>query len=177
MRQGDLLVSGIYDSGVWGTVTPRRGSGLRRTAKEIRVDIPLTYEVKRYNGEEHTETALIFFSKEIKLYRNTGFLSGTYDTICSVEDIRLFDGTRLPLAYSKTVYRWYTTETATRSAEEAAELAYAELDQQVAGLTQSGAQLLRKSILWSLTEDAYCLVCNLTLIENIALTSEFEVVE
>ncbi|HHT53596.1 MAG TPA: sporulation protein YqfD [Clostridiales bacterium] len=178
VRQGDLLVSGVYDSSVWGyRYTRAEGAVYARTSREIHVEIPLEYEVKRYSGEEHTETALIFFSKEIKLYRNTGFLSGTYDTICSVEDICLFDGTRLPLSLARTVYRWYTKETATRSAGQAAELAYAELDRQIAELTLGGAQLLRKSISWLLTENSYRLDCNLTLIENIALTSEFEVVE
>ncbi|NLW74188.1 MAG: sporulation protein YqfD [Clostridiales bacterium] len=178
VRKGDLLVSGIYDSGVWGyRYTRAEGVVYARTVREIRVEIPLTHEVKRYTGEEHVETALIFFSKEIKLYRNTGFLSGKYDKICSVEDICLFDGTRLPLSLARTVYRWYITETATRSAEEAAGLAYDELDRQIAELTRAGTQLLRKNISWSLTEDSYCLDCSLTVIENIALTCEFEVAE
>ncbi len=178
VRQGDLLVSGVYDSAVWGyRYTRAAGSIFARTVREIHVEIPLKYEVKSYTGDEHRELAVFFFSRAIKLYRNTGFLVGSYDTISNVENFCLFDGTRLPFSYETTTYRWYTIETAERDALEATELAYDELNHRIAEFTENGATLLKKQISWSLTDDAYILDCTVTLIENIAVTVEFEVLE
>ncbi len=178
VRRGDLLVSGVYDSAVFGyRYTRAAGSVFARTVRQIQVEIPLKYEVKSYTGDEQREIAVFFFSRAIKLYRNTGFLVGSYDTISNVENFCLFDGTRLPFSYETTTYRWYAIETAERDSLEATELAYDELNRRIAEFTENGATLLKKQISWSLTDDAYILDCTATLIENIAVTVEFEVLE
>lgn len=178
VRKGELLVSGVYDSNVWGyRYTRAAGNVYARTVREIHVEIPLYYEERRYSGEEYSEITLFFFSKPIKLYRNTGFLVGTYDTICKEENICLFDGTRIPLTVITTINRWYTCETLKRDTNTAMELAYDKLDVELAKFLSDGAVLLGKNITWTITDDTYVLDCTATLIENIAGIAEFEVSE
>lgn len=178
VRCGELLVSGVYDSAAFGyRYTRARGEVRARTVREIRVEIPLTYEEKQYTGKEYSENMLIFFSKEIKLYGNTGFLVGTYDTICTVDNFCLFDGTPLPAAWRKITYLMYEQVAMTRSPDEAMELAYSELEARTSELIRGGAVMLRKNLTSSLTDTSYILDCTLTLIEDIADTVEFEIDE
>lgn len=173
VRRGQLLVSGIADSNVLGfRYTRASGEVLAKTVRTLKVEIPFTYEIKKYSGEEIRQTTVFFFSKEIKLYRNTGFLGGTYDTISKVENFSLFDGTRLPASYLTKTYRYFTNETVRRSNDEAAELAYTELNRQIKEFQDRGAVLLRKNVSWSVTDDSFALECTINLIENIAGISE-----
>jgi len=178
VRKGDLLVSGIYESNVWGYGYMRpQGDVYARTVREISVEIPLKYQEKVYTGEEIVKKTLFFFSKPIKLYRNTGFLGETYDTINSVKNIIFFDGTHLPFSSETITYLPYIYEDRSRTQDEAIDLAYDELDTLIRELTEGGASLLRKNTNGFFLDDSYILDCNITLIENIAQISEFEVKE
>ena len=178
VRRGDLLVSGIYDS---RTLPYRytRASGVvkAKTVRTISVEIPLEYEAKTYTGEEINKNTLIFFSKEIKLYRNTGFLGATYDTISTKKVLSLPGGVRLPISLITTSYLPYDTNVSRRSETEATELAYAELDEKINELISNGATLLRKNVVWSSDGERVLLECTVSLLENIAETVEFEVSE
>lgn len=178
VRRGGLLVSGIYDSRVLGyRYTRASGTVMAKTVRTLRVEIPFCYEVRSYTGEEFSNKTLIFFSKEIKLYRKTGFLGETYDTISTTDNISLPGGARLPLSIQTVTYRPYTTGYARRGEAEATELAYAELDRQIDEILAKGATLLRKNISWSSDGESFVLECTVSLIENIAETVEFEVSE
>jgi len=176
VRKGELLVSGIYDSNVlgYGYMRPQ-GAVYARTVHNINIEIPLKYQKKIYTGEEIEKKTLFFFSKSIKLYRNTGFLGGTYDTINKKEDIIFFDGTRLPFSIESILYRPYVYEDQVRTQSEAIELAYDKLNYMIDELAEDGASLLRKNISGFFSEESYLLECEVTLIENIAQISEFEV--
>ncbi len=178
VSRGELLVSGLLDSESLGWRYIRaRGAVMARTMRELHIEIPLEYEEKCYDGEVVRRNRLIFFEKSIKLYKNTGFLGSTYDTICNVDRCCLFGAFRLPLWLEKTEHRHFTLQLCRRSDEQAMELAYAELDRRLEELTAAGATLLRKDIVCQPGETAYVLDCTLTLIENIAGTVEFEVSE
>lgn len=178
VSRGELLVSGLVDSASVGWRHIRaRGAVFARTVREIHIEIPLDYEEKCYTGEVGCEKNLIFFGKQIKLYKNTGFSGATYDTICNVDRFCLFGGERLPLWLDSIEYRPYTLEPRRRSDEQAMELAYAALADELAALSAEGATFLRKDITCQPGELVYVLDCTLTLIENIAGTVEFQVSE
>lgn len=176
VRKGDLLVSGVYDSQPWGyRYTRARGNVMARTVRTLSIEIPLVYNEKTYTGEQNTQNSIIFFSNEIKLYRNTGFLGTTYDTIYKVDKLCFPDGTKLPLTWCSTTYKNYTYEQKSRTSEEAMELAFLELDAYIDAMISEGATLLRKNIACEPGETTFVLNCTLTLVENIAETVEFEV--
>lgn len=178
VSRGELLVSGLVDSASVGWRYIRaRGAVFARTVREIHIEIPMDYEEKCYTGKVMCEKSLIFFGKRIKLYKNTGFSGATYDTICNVDRCCLFGGERLPLWLDSTEYRPYTLEPRRYSDEQAMELAYAVLADELAALSANGATFLRKDIICQPGESVYVLDCTLTLIENIAGTVEFQVSE
>lgn len=178
VRKGDLLISGIYDSYPWGYRYVRaQGNVMARTIKNINIEIPLNYQKKAYTGEINTKNSLIFFSKEIKLYRKTRFLGTTYDTIYKVSKCCLPHGIDLPLEWHSTIFAEYIYEDQIRTPEEALELAYEELDKQIDDMVSSGAVILRKNTSGELQESRYLLECTIVVIENIAETKEFEVIE
>lgn len=177
VRQGDLLVSGVYDSQAVGwRVTRAAGRVLARTAHEFSVEIPLKYEQKVYVGEPIRQKTLIFFKKEIKLFKNTGILGGSCDKIDNVDSFVLGEGVSLPFSVLTEQYFPYEYREATRDHAQAEALAYYELERQLA-LSLPDAELLRKSITVTLTDDAYLLHCKVTCLEDIAEVREFTVDE
>ena len=83
---------------------------------------------------------------------------------------------KLPISFSRTEARPYHLVERERSEEEALELCYAELAEQLASLSGE-VQLLQKQIVTEVGESSVVLVCTLTCIENIALVQEFEIVQ
>ena len=82
---------------------------------------------------------------------------------------------RLPFFLTRSVAYPYEMQSATRTPEEAADAAYAELTAYLSSLSQE-IQLLQKRIVTTLSEDTMTLECTLYCIENIAEQSEFEIV-
>ena len=80
------------------------------------------------------------------------------------------------MSFSRTEIHPYHLEERQRSAEEALELCYRELELQLSGLS-GDIQLLQKEITTEVGESSVVLVCTLTCIENIAVVQEFEIVE
>ena len=178
VRKGDILVSGVYDSMPWGyRYTRARGNVYARTVCTLHIEIPYEYREKTYSDEKIEEKTIVFFSKPIKLYRNTGFLGTTYDTIYKIEQLCFPDGTRLPLKCHTTTYLSYTYESLKRSPEQAIDIAYSELDAQISEIINDGATILKKEVVGTVNDDSYILTCTLTLLEDIAETVEFEVSE
>lgn len=178
VRRGDILVSGIYDSFPWGyRYTRAKGEIIARTVCTLRVEIPYEYYEKVYSGEIIEEKTIVFFSKPIKLCRNTGFLGATYDTIYKIEQLRFPNGIRLPLETHKKTYLGYTHESFKRTPEQAIDIAYQDLDGQISELINSGATILKKNVTGEIGDSSYILMCTLTMLENIAETVEFEVSE
>ena len=178
VRKGDLLISGIYDSYPWGYRYVRaRGIIMARTVKKIAIEIPLNYQEKVYTGESETQNSVNFFSNEIKLYRKTRFLGATYDTIYIEKEFQLPRSIALPIKWNSITFLEYTYEPRTRTAQEAMDLAYMQLDEQVDRLIDTGGVVLRKDIFGEVGDSQYLLECTLVIIQNIAETKEFEIAE
>lgn len=175
VRKGDLLVSGIYQSPTMQCRFLRAaGEVLARTEHEFTVEIPLTYEQKDYGAAKRGEVTLSFFDFSLNFFKKTGNQSKPCDII--KEEIRIPSPSWAPVPVYLTVEKRmpYETVFATRSYEDALDEAYGELEKKLASLSGS-AQLLRKDVRTTLTETSVVLDCTVLCVENIALTSEFEI--
>ena len=175
VRKGELLVSGVYDTPEGGALrqTLARGEVFARTIHEYEVKIPLLHEKKVYTGREWCEKRIKFFSKDIKVFANTGNAPPTCDIIYYEDKLSLFGGEELPLGMDTVLCREYVMETVRLSPGEAAEYAFAELERELAALSVR-AELLEKDISFELTDEAYVLDCRITCLENIAVTQRIE---
>lgn len=184
VAEGQLLVSGLYDSQTVGIRTVRAEAHIyaRTTHREV-ISIPLQVETAvsntplTENGAISCEKFLIFFGKTIKFSKKTGNQGVLCDTIEEVRELSLREGIGSPLAV-RTVWYLPTAEpvTLTRTPAEAEELAYLELSRRIAAIP-GGAELLSKTVCVTLTEDMLLMEATFTCVEDIAATTPIEVVE
>lgn len=177
VRAGDLLVSGVYDSQTVGVrFTRAAGRILARTERVFEVEIPLRDTQKVYFDEKKSAIWLNFFQKRVKIFKSTGNHMGSCDIIRMENRFSGWGLGNLPIWLTVETCKCYEEVEIERTAEDALELAYEALSGELATLSRD-AQLLRKEIKTTLTEDALILECVVSCIENIAVQSEFEVTD
>lgn len=173
--QGDLLVSGLYDSKTLGfRYTRAEGSIMAKTVTEYYIEIPYEYEATVYTGAEYCDKYLNFFDYSINISKNSGKEGALYDTISIVESLCLPDGTETPFEMRTVKHLEYESVTLSRTPKEAEELAYFELAQKLATAAED-TTILRKIIVPQIKENSFALYCTVIAIEDIAKTVEFEV--
>ena len=173
VKEGDLLVSGVYD-----TLRATRASGAiyARTVRTFEVEIPLVSCEILYTGREWREIYVNFFSKRIKVFANTGKRGEVCDIIYHNNGVVLPNGAYLPIGSEEIVWREYTEQEVSLTEQEAMEAAFAALaDQLSAFVSETGAELLGKNVTFELDEQAYRLRCSVICIENIAVVQEFDI--
>ena len=177
VKAGELLVSGLYDSQT-GSFRYTRAAGrvMARTERKVEVEIPLLYEEKVYDEPYLLQVELHFFDFSYKIFKN----SGNSDMLCDIIKYNSCLGqlgrNRLPLSLSRTEARPYSLEQRERTEEEALELCYEQLSQELSALSGE-VQLLQKEIVTEMRGDSVVLICTLTCIENIAAVQEFEITQ
>ena len=172
--EGDLLISGIYDSKIQGfRFTRASGKVYARTVEEILVEIPLEYEEKCYTGAVNYEKSLNFFGFSLKISKNYGNDMVLYDTISNVENYCLGNSVRLPVDSEKISFHEYEYVKRTRSIDEARELAYFRLSEKIRQL--GDVEIIKKSIDTYSLDGKLMLVCTLVCIEDISSITEFDV--
>ena len=177
VNEGDLLVSGIYDSAQLPfRYTRAEGQVFARTVTEFYIEIPFEYEEIRYTGAEYYDKFLIFFDYSINISKNYGNLYRFYDTIEMVENFCFRDGSPSPIELLTVGYLEYEWVTSTRSPEEAENLAYFALSQKLAEWAEDSI-ILKKTVVPHITDNKFLLYCTVVAIEDIAETVEFEVSE
>lgn len=177
VKKGELLVSGLYDSKTGSfRYTHAAGRVMARTERVLSVEIPLSYEEKVYEESYLQELELSFFNFSYKIFKNSGNLDKLYDIIEYNANLGQLGSNRLPVSLSRTEVRPYHLEKRERSAQEALELCYRELSEQLSSFSGE-TQLLQKNIVTEVGENSVVLICTLTCIENIALVQEFEIVQ
>ena len=175
VQEGELLVSGIFDSKTEGyRVTRAEGKIYAQTSEEFYIKIPYEYEKKVYTGDEYCDEYINFFNFSIKISKNSGKMYTLYDKISIVDSYSFLDGGRLPMSKTTHKYLEYETQTATRTETEAEELAYFELSQRIGELSED-AILVRKVIMPEIHDDFFALRCVIVCIEDIAETVEFDI--
>ncbi len=177
VKKGELLVSGIYESGSQSfRYTRAAGEVMARTERTIVVEIPLQYEQKVAQKPQTTEIVLHFFNFSMKIFKNCRNLPLTCDIIKNEIELPNSEQKRVPISLTQTVCQPYLLQTDHRSAEQALSLCYEGLEEELARLSDS-AQLLRKSIATTIGEESVILTCTVECIENIAAQQEFEIIE
>lgn len=177
IKKGDLLVSGVYDSRTQGyRYTRASGSVFARTEKVFRVEVPLTYTQKVYQSAKTGDVTLKFFGFSIKILKSTGNEGGSCDIIKVERCFFTPQGKALPFQIVFQRLAPYTLQTATRTAEQALEVAYADLDRLLSE-SSSECLLLKKNVSTTVTQESVVLTCRIECIENVAVTAEFDVTE
>lgn len=175
VKEGDLLVSGLYDSNQVGfRYTRASGEVLARTVSEYYIEIPYKYVAREYTGEEYCDKYLNFFDFSINIFKNSRKDDAFYDKIDMVENYCFPSGAKLPIALHTVKYLEYNEYEAQRSKEEAETLAYFELSQRLDAASEN-SMMIRKTVTPKVMEDRFVLHCVVVSIENIAVTSEFDV--
>ncbi len=176
VRKGDLLVSGLYDNVGSLRMTRAEGSIFARTVREFDVEIPLKSIQKVYTGREWSEKSIIFFSKRIKVFTNTGNVGSSCDIIYRNSSLKMPGGVSLPIGIGTTRYREYEQRDVLLNGDEAMSFAFDELDSVLERfVTQTGAELLSKTIRCELDDVAYRIHCTVTCIEDIACEKPIDI--
>ena len=98
VQKGDLLISGVIAVGEDGLrYEYADGRVFARVNRQITVEIAKKQEKKVYTGEETVRKSIIFFGKEIKLFRKSSIDNPTYDTILSEKNLSLPGNIALPV--------------------------------------------------------------------------------
>ena len=173
VRQGELLVSGIYDSATSGLrFTRAAGVIYAETAHTFEISVPFRHEVLTEDGEPEAGYTLSFFGREFTLKAAPDASDGA-GAVERTLYLTVF-GHELPIGIRCRAVQAYRTEEAYYTPERAMEIAYYRLSGEIAAIP--GMQgLLSKSITSEWTEDGYRLICHITCIENIAQTKNIEI--
>lgn len=178
VREGELLVSGIYDSKALGFIYKcSSGRVFARVKSNYEVSVSLKYDEKRYTGKEFVEKYLVFFDKEIKIYTNFGKKSPKCDIIDTVSYADPIGKGELPFGIRTVRYAEYEYVSADRSSEEAIDLAYKELRTKEAelGVSDVISKELSGSFETADGKEVYVLRCSAVSVMNIAKQVEIEV--
>ena len=176
VRKGEVLVSGLYEDVGRLRMTRAKGSIYARTVREFEVTVPLETVEKVHTGREWKEKYVNFFAKRIKVFANTGNVGGSCDIIKRNNSVKLPGGVSLPIGTETVCYREYREAPVILDAETAMECAFSELDDRLAQfVTESGAELLRKTVRYQMDDDAYRIRCTVMCIENIAQTRPIDI--
>lgn len=172
---GEILISGVMQMRKENQYRLEYAAGrvLAKVACPISVEISMEQEEKVYTGREKTENTIKIFKKNINLFRNAGIPYTTYDTICRMEEICLFDRWNIPVTISSATYREYVMEPKTISADEAADLAMKAMREKIGEVIGEG-ELLSQSFSISCTEETYRMDCLLYCLKDIGKTVEFD---
>ncbi|MFR7894952.1 MAG: sporulation protein YqfD [Dysosmobacter sp.] len=114
VTEGQLLISGVEDTGTFGTrFTAGLGSGRRRTWYTLTGSVPAHRGAeKRYTGREKRLRSVIFGSRRIKFFANSSIDSGQCDKITERTPVRVC-GIPLPIIWETETLRFYETEPVT----------------------------------------------------------------
>ncbi len=177
VKKGELLVSGIYDSGTVGfRYTRAAGEVMARTEHTYRIEIPLAKLEKHYEETACRSVTLHFFNFSWEIFKNTGNQSSSCDIIKKDKVFSWFGTRPLPFFLTVTSAQTYAEREIRRTPEEALEAAYAALEEELEA--RSGElRLLEKRITTEMNDTALVLTCTVSCIENIAVPSEFEIRE
>lgn len=174
VRKGDLLISGVRDSAVDGlSVTRAFGRVFAETEHVFTVEIPFEYEKKSVASSKKIEKNIIFFGKEIKVFKNGRNNAANCDTINRVEYLKFFGDVRIPIGIRTVTEITYNTVRARYELSEAAELANYKLSKELETHLPD-AQILQKSIYSQVTSESYIIECKVRCIENIGRIYEFD---
>lgn len=163
---GAVLISGLVESEDVGVRLYRSyGEVWAETARQITVTVPLSYERAIVAGAAVLRPTVTFLGWQLPLYADMP-LTESYRTSERAHFLTS-NGLRLPLGVTNTYYVPITYVPATRTQQEAQQLAVKQVREQEQELF-SGMQYTEVAREESLDEDCYRLAVQYTCVENIA---------
>ncbi|MDL2273783.1 sporulation protein YqfD [Oscillospiraceae bacterium OttesenSCG-928-G22] len=109
VEKGQLLVSGIVDSGIVGARFVHAMADIEAmTWYSLEAEMPLGVDGKEYTGAEKTRRAIRFADTRINLYQNSGAPYAYCDKISKMTPFELSGNLRLPITLVTETYREYT---------------------------------------------------------------------
>jgi similar to stage IV sporulation protein len=157
VKAGELLISGIVDSASDGyKLKSASGRVIAEFADTLCVEIPYKTTQKVATGRSKSEKMVIFFSKNRKIFKNSGNEYELCDIIENKYRIEPFDKIKLPIELLETVYNEYVEQELVYSPDEARSLAYKELEKKLAAFAKDG-DVTDMKISESKTEEAFVL--------------------
>lgn len=177
VRKGDILISGVFNSQSQGVrYEHAKGEIKAYVNKEINVKIPFNKLEKIYTGN-------IVKNKEYKIYNFPIFFSTKYrnysekyDTIVKKEKLCLLGISQIPFETVTTTYYEYRLEEVTLSMQEAVDLAFVELRQEMDAVLKD-CELISKNVTIDYDSDYFYLNCQVYCLEDIAFEQEFFLTE
>ncbi len=174
VRKGELLASGVLDSGrVDPTFVCAEGEVIGRVSYTLYVEVPLEETVLRRLEAKTAYSEIIFFGKRIKFSKDTRNLYTSYDTIESKERLSLFGLVSLPIFLNQTLVLPEESVTVTHTETEAARIAYARMENEIARVLAGGTLLARESE-GCFEGGTYRLTVRIDVAKNIARSQPFE---
>ena len=155
VKEGELLISGIIDSQSLG-VRYEKASGevFARTTNEISVIFPYKGKEKVYTGRSNNRYKLKIFSKEINFSRKNNKNLELCDKIEKSRQIVLFGKYELPIFIETVKYTEYVLKEKMYSKEEAVDLAFTQLKNELDALLNN-AELISRSVETSFDENGF----------------------
>ena len=145
VREGQLLISGVVDSGYGGNRQVRgMGKVYGRTWYTLRCRVPLTAAEKTYTGEQTVRRAVLLGKNRVNLYIGSSISGDTCDKIINWDQWELPGGLVLPVTVVTETLREYTLTETRRSQAEAETLGALVLDRELDALLEDGELLSRQ---------------------------------
>ncbi len=176
VRAGDLLISGVRDSGNFGyRIRTANGQVMAVTEHTMVVQIPLKQQEKSYLPQKSEQKTLFFFGKSIKVTKNSGNFGEECDTIKKMEVFSLGSGVPLPIFVETVIARPFEWREICLSEQQAERMAEDELERQLNEALADQGILLSKAVSRSVSEEYYTINCRYRCVENIAEKKPFSV--
>lgn len=118
VRQGQVLVSGIEDYGLYLRTVCAQGEIYGQTWHAQTIVTSATVHIKSYTGRQWKRVSLCIGRKRINLFGNSGNLGATCDKIESSTELCIA-GVALPVRIVTEEYREYETHAAEKTAQDA----------------------------------------------------------
>lgn len=176
---GELLISGVVSMKNEGQSRLEYAAGevFAKIARPISISVTQTKEKTVYTGRQSVRSRITILGKSYQLYRNTDIPYAEFDTVETIENVRLFGRVAIPVTISSTIFCETETITEKCTSEEAVAEAMKQLRWKMDTALEKG-ELLEQTVTTVLEEDGtYRIDCLLYILQDIAKTEEFTVQE
>ncbi len=167
VRQGDLLISGIYRTASGVVSASAEGEVRGRVRQTVELSQPFYETVKEYGKRQKASFSMNFFGREIKLFKSGGKSEGEYDIIKRKEQLTLFGVIRLPITLSWEYALPYEERRVTLTEEEAVRAAFVRMRGLLAAQL-AGAEVLAESFTGEFTDSGFHIRCDVDCVIDIA---------
>ncbi len=166
VKKGELLISGLYESNRFGIrAVKARGKVYAEVSRRIEIFYPFEVYEKVYTDKSSTGLSVTFFGSEKVIY--TCKEAQLYDDVSKCESVTVFGVVKLPIKLRKTVRREYEYVKKTYTDEQVIRYATFEYEKQLSEMLCDGELTSRETTV-ALEDDGCRIICNLTLIRDIA---------